>query len=84
LGAQILPYPPLVAIELHALSLELVVHLSQTAHLRVIEIQPSLHDLGETLAELTLQPRSLRPCRTRPRRNPLDPLRMKRSDRERG
>ena len=55
LGAQRLTSASFFAKYLHAITLESVVDPTKLLHLRVIEIEPPPHDLGESLAKLSLQ-----------------------------
>ena len=60
LAAQRLTSAPLIAKQLHPVALEAIVDSTELLHLRVIEVEPSLHDLGESLAKLPFERAALR------------------------
>jgi hypothetical protein len=55
LGAKRLTSASFLAKQLHPIALESVIDSTELLHLRVIEAEPPLHDLGESLAELALE-----------------------------
>jgi len=54
-STQSLTSAPLIPKQLHPVPLESIVDPTELLHLRVIEVETSFHDLGESLAKLPLE-----------------------------